>query len=66
MVRRIAIDNELDKEVEQFRRVWKNMGLKNITKTDVVRMLVNKYKQESLSNVEISPIRKPKSKEWHI
>lgn len=66
MVKRYLIDEPLDKEVEQFRRFWRSIGMKNVSKTDVIRMLVYKYKDENLNTKTTLPIRKPKSKEWHL
>ena len=51
-------DEALDKEIEEIMKAWKKAGFRNIKKPDVVRTLLNKYKEDSYA----IPYRLPRSK----
>lgn len=57
----INIDEELDMEINKIAKLWCNNGYKNAKKPDVLRVLINKYKEQ----LEF-PTRKPKSKDWFL
>jgi len=55
---RVHFDDALDKEIEMIMNAWKRAGLKNIKKPDVVRTLLNQYKEDTYK----IPTRLPRSK----
>jgi len=55
---RVHFDEALDKEIESIMNAWKRAGLKNVKKPDVVRTLLNEYRE----NVYTMPKRLPRSK----
>jgi len=64
----INIDEELDIEINRIAKVWQCNGFKNVKKPDVLRILINRYKEDVLSK-ELPPptiTRKPKSKIWYL
>jgi len=55
---RVHFDDALDKEIEMIMNAWKRAGLKNVSKPDVVRTLLNNYREDAY----IMPTRLPRSK----
>ena len=55
---RVHFDEALDKEIELIMKAWKRAGLKNIKKPDVIRTLLNEYREEAYTK----PKRLPRSK----
>lgn len=62
MASRVKLDDPLDREIEHIINSWKNYGMKNIKKPDVIRMMLRKYKED----LAATPKRLPKSKKWQI
>ena len=63
MVRRVAInlDSRIDQDIRFIMESFKQKGFHNIKKTDVVRLLIQNYKNRE-NETQIK--RKPKSQEW--
>ena len=55
---RVHFDDALDKEIELIMNAWKRAGLKNVKKPDVIRTLLNQYREDSYT----LPKRLPRSK----
>jgi len=59
---RILFDDVLDKEVLDIMKAWKKAGLRNVSKPDVIRTLLYKYREDAYT----VPQRLPHSKKVRI
>ena len=59
---RLNMDSKLDSEISNIMNYFRQQGFSNITKPDVLRLLIEDYKRKGYQNMNI--MRKPKMKEW--
>jgi hypothetical protein len=57
----LNVDEELDNQICEIVAIWQQHGFNGVRKPDVLRLLIRKYKEETLP-----PRRKPKSREWFL
>jgi hypothetical protein len=59
MPSRIFLDQKLEKEIVDLENSFRRAGFKKVRRPDIIRMLVQGYKEKQLKLV-----RKPKSKQF--
>jgi len=62
MRKKVEIDDKLDKEIKTIQLAWKSAGFSNVTRPDVLRVLIKRYKDDDL----MYPRRKRKKTEWEL
>jgi len=62
MAKRYHIDNGLDQQIEVILQQWRQAGFSNVSRTDIIRLLVRKYHDEG----QITPFRPPKKRDWKL
>lgn len=62
MAKKVRFDDEMDKQMNEILTAWRSAGVKNISKPDVIRIFIKKYKDDAM----MIPHRKPKKREYTL